>query len=167
MCVALVLAVKAADLALDLALEDALNEGVAYLGVGLRRPLCQLGQLLGEQLEQVAHELVGVLLPPEAEALGDRGQAVRDRLRRVRGAGRAEGPLDELLKRADEAEAGAALLRVLPLLEVLVQLGRVHEALQDLVRGTGTGTGTGTGWFGYGWSDRRALGLVFGRLGQG
>ena len=115
-------------------------------------------------LEELTQELVRVLLPPEAEALDDRGQAVRDRLGRVGGAGRAEGPLDELFKRTDEAEAGAALLRVLPLLEVLVQLGRVHEALQDLVRGTGTGTSTGTGT---GRGDSRALGLVFGQLGQG
>ena len=74
-----------------------------------------------------------------------------------------ESPLDELLECADEAEAGAALrvlLRVLSLLEVLVQLGCVHEALQDLLRGRGRGRGRGDSRVG-------AAALVFGQLGQG
>ena len=42
-----------AYLALYLALEDALDHGVFYLGVGLHGPLRLLRQLLGQHLEQV------------------------------------------------------------------------------------------------------------------
>ena len=62
-------------------------------------------------------------LPPEAESLGDGGQAVRDGLGRVGARAQGEGTLHELLERTAEAKGSAALRVLLRLDAVGLGLG--------------------------------------------